>query len=244
MLEFPTSVQHFDEGIGNAEIPVDLTSLLPVPRTVTVDYEVIEGNHTDGADIVESSGTLVFPAGTTQVLIETPVIQDLIAEGDEQFTVVLSNPVNATLQDDQTTLSSVVIIKDDEPVVTLEAAAAAVNEGSDVVFNLARSGDATDELTVGLQVIEGAPKNASAQLTATFASGQDTTQLTVSTEDDSESLGTYIVTALLESPSSNGQSPAYSIGSQLTASVIVRDNDLPAVSLIFPPHRERLGKSL
>ena len=242
VLEFPTSVQHFDEGIGNAEIPVDLTSLLPVPRTVTVDYEVIEGNHTDGADIVESSGTLVFPAGTTQVLIETPVIQDLIAEGDEQFTVVLSNPVNATLQDDQTTLSSVVIIKDDEPVVTLEAAAAAVNEGSDVVFNLARSGDATDELTVGLQVIEGAPKNASAQLTATFASGQDTTQLTVSTEDDSESLGTYIVTALLESPSSNGQSPAYSIGSQLTASVIVRDNDLPAVSLIFPPSVSVLGR--
>ena len=242
VLDFPLSSQHFDEGIGNAEIPVDLTSLQPVPRTVNVDYEVIEGNHTDGADIVESSGTLVFPAGTTQALIETSVIQDLIAEGDEQFTVVLSNPVNATLQDGLTTLSAVVIINDDEPVVTLEATAEAVNEGSDVVFNLARRGDAADELTVGLQVIEGAPKNASAQVTATFAAGQDTTQLTVSTEDDSESLGTYTVTALLESPSSNGQPPAYSIGGQPTASVIVRDNDLPAVSLFFPTSVSVLGR--
>ena len=234
VLDFPLSSQHFDEGIGNATIPVELITSLPVLRTLTVDYEVIEGNHTDGADVVESSGTLVFPAGTTRALIEAMVIQDLIAEGDEQFTVVLSNPVNAAFLFGLTTLSSVVIINDDEPVVTLEAAAAAVNEGSDAVFNLARSGDAADELTVALQVIEGAPKNASAQVTATFAAGQDTTQLTVSTEDDSESLGTYTVTALLESPSSNGQPPIYSIGGQLTASVTVRDNDLPTVRIALP----------
>ena len=243
VLDFPPSVQHFEEGIGNATIPVDLITHLPILRTVTVDYEVIEGNHTDGADIVESSGTLVFPAGTTRALIEASVIQDLIAEGDEQFTVVLSNPVNATLLFGLPTLSSVVTINDDEPVVTLEAAAAAVNEGSDAVFNLTRSGDAADELTVRLQVIEGAPKNASAQRTATFAAGQDTTQLTVSTEDDSESLGTYTVTALLESPSSNGQPPTYFIEGQLTATVTVRDNDLPAVryQCVLPPEDSSRG---
>ena len=242
VLDFPPSVRNFDEGIGNATIPVDLITHLPVLRTVTVDYEVIEGNHTDGADIVESSGTMVFPAGTTRALIEASVIQDLIAEGDEQFTVVLSNPVNATLLFGLTTLNSVVIINDDEPVVTLEAAAAAVNEGSDAVFNLARSGDAADELTVRLQVIESAPRNAFTQRTATFAAGQDTTQLTVSTEDDSESLGTYTVTASLESPSSNGQPPIYSIEGQLTADVTVRDNDLPPVSIFFPNTVSVLGR--
>ena len=76
--------------------------------------------------------------------------------------------------------------------------------------------------------------SASAQVTATFAAGQDTTQLTVSTEDDRESLGTYTVTALLESPSSNGQPPIYSIEGQLTASVTVRDNDLPTVRIALP----------
>ena len=76
VLEFPTSVEYVGEGEGNAEIPVDLTSLLPVLRTVTVDYQVIEGNYTDGTDITESSGTLEFPAGTTQIIIEAPVIQD------------------------------------------------------------------------------------------------------------------------------------------------------------------------
>ena len=233
VLEFPTSVEYVGEGEGNAEIPVDLTSLLPVLRTVTVDYQVIEGNYTDGTDITESSGTLEFPAGTTQVIIETPVIQDLIAESDEQFTVVLSNPVNATLQDGQTTLSAVVIINDDEPSVSMEAAAAAVNEGSDVVFNLTRSRNTSDELTVLLQVIETAPKNATSQVAATFPAGQATTQLTVSTEGDRVSLGTYTVTALLESPNSNGQPPTYSIEGPLTANVTVRDDDLPEVKIIL-----------
>ena len=233
VLEFPTSVEYVGEGEGNAEIPVDLTSLLPVLRTVTVDYQVIEGNYTDGTDITESSGTLEFPAGTTQVIIEAPVIQDLIAESDEQFTVVLSNPVNATLQDGQTTLSAVVIINDDEPSVSMEAAAAAVNEGSDVVFNLTRSRNTSDELTVLLQVIETAPKNATSQVAATFPAGQATTQLTVSTEDDQVSLGTYTVTALLGSLNSNGQPPTYSIEGPLTASVTVRDDDLPEVRIIL-----------
>ena len=233
VLEFPTSVEYVGEGEGNAEIPVDLTSLLPVLRTVTVDYQVIEGNYTDGTDITESSGTLEFPAGTTQVIIEAPVVQDLIAESDEQFTVVLSNPVNATLQDGQTTLSAVVIINDDEPSVSMEAAAAAVNEGSDVVFNLTRSRNTSGELTVLLQVIETAPKNATSQVAATFPAGQATTQLTVSTEDDLVSLGTYTVTALLGSLNSNGQPPTYSIEGPLTASVTVRDDDLPEVHIIL-----------
>ena len=43
VVEFPTHAEYVDEGDGNAEIPVDLTSLQPVLRTVTVDYEVIEG---------------------------------------------------------------------------------------------------------------------------------------------------------------------------------------------------------
>ena len=233
VLEFPTSVEYVGEGEGNAEIPVDLTSLLPVLRTVTVDYQVIEGNYTDGTDITESSGTLEFPVGTTQVIIEAPVIQDLIAESDEQFTVVLSNPVNATLQDGQTTLSAVVIINDDEPSVSMEAAAAAVNEGSDAVFNLTRSRNTSDELTVLLQVIETAPKNATSQVAATFPAGQATTQLTVSTEDDLVSLGTYTVTALLGSLNSNGQPPTYSIEGPLTANVTVRDDDLPEVKIIL-----------
>ena len=82
--------------------------------------------------MTESSGTLEFPAGTTQVVLEALVIQDMIAEGNEQFTVVLSNPVNATLQDGQASLTFRAIIRDDEPEVSVEAASAAVNEGNDI----------------------------------------------------------------------------------------------------------------
>ena len=102
-----------------------------------------------------------------------------------------------------------------------------------MVFNLTRSRNTSDELTVLLQVIETAPKNATSQVAATFPAGQATTQLTVYTEDDRVSLGTYTVTALLESPNSNGQPPTYSIEGPLTANVTVRDDDLPEVAESF-----------
>ena len=229
VLELPISIGPFDEGAGNARIPVDLVAHLPVLRNVSVDYEIVEADRTDGADIVESTGTLEFPAGTTRAFIETAIVQDSIAERDEQFTVTLRNPVFATLQDGETTLSATAEITDDEPLVSIEGAAAAVTEGSDVVFDLTRSRDTTAELTVRIQVTESAPRNAASQLTATFPAGQDAAQLTVSTEDDEDSRGTYTVTAALESPGANGQTPVYSVGAPSSASVTVRDDDLPEV---------------
>ena len=54
------------EGVGTAEIWVDLTSTLPVPRQVEVDYEILEGSTAiDGEDFTASVGTLVFSPGET-----------------------------------------------------------------------------------------------------------------------------------------------------------------------------------
>ena len=244
VLEFPPSVQHFNEGIGNAEVPVDLTSLLPVLRTVTVDYEIIEGNHTDGADIVESSGTLEFPAGTTQALIEVSVIQDLIAEGDEQFTVVLSNPVNATLQDGQTTLSSVVIINDDEPKVSVEAATTAVTEGDDIILTLTRIGDITGELTAWLRVEEHRDSVSITYPSVTFAPNSPTAQYTISTTDDNEDGGNYKFNVMVGDPVSVGGTSTYRADYAITE-VTVRDDELPRITLIPVSERgEPLGQYL
>ena len=149
--------------------------------------------------------------------IEVRIFQDAIAEENEQFTVVLSNSVNAAFQDGQTTLSQVVNIFDDEPTVSMEAAGPEVTEGRDVVFNLTRSGSIADEFTVWLQVIESAPRNVSSQVTATFPAGQSTAVLNAAESDDLP--------------------PAYHREEPLTAEVTVRDDDLPNVHLILGRHQ-------
>ena len=154
VLDFLDSVETYGEGYGYASIPVTLTSPLPVPRTVTVDYEIIEEYETDGVDVTETSGTLEFPAGTTQANVRAQILQDLMGEEDEQFTVVLSNPVNATLQDGGTSLTYRGFIRDDEPTVSVEAAAASVDEGRDIVLTLTRTGDVAGELTAWLRVAD------------------------------------------------------------------------------------------
>ena len=181
---------------------MDLTSTLPALRTVTVDYRVVEGAYTDGIDIIESSGTLEFSPGTTQAVIEIPVAQDNTAERNEQVNVFLSNPVNATLKDGQTTLGFRAIILDDEPTVSMEAAQPAVGEGTDAVFNLTRVGSASDELTVWLRVVQSAPRSSITVEEAIFPAGQATTQLAIPTLDDETRQGSYTVTALLEYPRS------------------------------------------
>lgn len=169
--------------------------------------------------------------------IEVRIFQDAIAEENEQFTVVLSNPVNAAFQDGQTTLSQVVNIFDDEPTVSMEAAGPEVTEGRDVVFNLTRSGSIADEFTVWLQVIESAPRNVSSQVTATFPAGQATTELVVATENDYRLLDNYTVTAVLNAAESDDLPPAYHREEPLTAEVTVRDDDLPNVHLILGRHQ-------
>ena len=237
VVELPTSAEYVDEGDGNLEIRVDLTSNLPVLRTVTADYQVVEGAYTDGIDITESSGTIEFPPGATQVVVEVPVVQDNTAEANEPFNVFLSNPMYATLQDGQATLRFRAIIVDDENTVSMEAAQAAVTEGTDAVFNLTREGNSSDELTVWLRLIQSAPKSSISVEEAIFPAGKATTQLAIPTLDDEARQGSYTVTAQLEYPPALGKPRAYHRQGSLSESITVRDDEFQSISLYVEDFR-------
>ena len=64
--------------------------------TVTVDYATANGT-ADDDDYTATSGTLTFAAGTTSGTITVPIADDDVNEGDETFTVALSNASGATL---------------------------------------------------------------------------------------------------------------------------------------------------
>ncbi len=59
---------------------------------VTVNYATASGTATSGMDFTETSGTLTFNDQETSKTILVPITDDMLQEGDENFTVTLSNP--------------------------------------------------------------------------------------------------------------------------------------------------------
>ena len=64
---------------------------------VTVDYATSNGSATAGEDYTATSGTLSFAAGETGKTVSVPIGDDNENEGDETFTVTLSNASGAAL---------------------------------------------------------------------------------------------------------------------------------------------------
>ena len=71
----------------------------PSLNIVKVNYTTLAGTATAGLDYSPSSGQVQFMPGEVEQLIMIPVIDDSFVEGDETFSAVLSNPINAVLGD-------------------------------------------------------------------------------------------------------------------------------------------------
>ncbi|AWM37417.1 Extracellular serine protease precursor [Gemmata obscuriglobus] len=80
---------------GGTPFTFTVTLSVPSSQTVTVNYATAPGTATD--DFVSISGTLTFAPGETSKTVTVTVIGDTVIEPDETFTVVLSNPINATI---------------------------------------------------------------------------------------------------------------------------------------------------
>ncbi|CAM9659237.1 unnamed protein product, partial [Discosporangium mesarthrocarpum] len=82
----------------------------PSAGRVTVDYATCAGTAKPGEDYIETSGTLVFEDGEERKEIQVSVIDDDLAEEDENFFCTLTNCVGGHLDADR---AEVVIIDDD-----------------------------------------------------------------------------------------------------------------------------------
>ena len=87
-----------EEGVDST---IDFTVSLSRTATqrVTVDYRTNDGTATAGADYTAASGTLTFEVGDREKTISVPLLDDAIDEGEETFTVILSNAVGARIED-------------------------------------------------------------------------------------------------------------------------------------------------
>ena len=70
---------------------------------VTVDYATADGTATAGADYTAASGTLTFAPGETEQTVVVTILDDAHDEGEEAFTLTLSNPSGARIEDGKAT---------------------------------------------------------------------------------------------------------------------------------------------
>ena len=89
------TVTEGDTGTGDAVFRVTLTPA--ADATVRVAWATADRTATAGSDYRAAGGRLTFRAGQTTQRITVLVLGDLLSEPDEQFTVTLRNPSNATL---------------------------------------------------------------------------------------------------------------------------------------------------
>ncbi|MEL7314787.1 MAG: Calx-beta domain-containing protein, partial [Cyanobacteria bacterium J06559_3] len=78
-----------DEAAGTATFTATLSEA--GTETITVDYTTTDGTATAGSDFTAANGTLSFAAGETTKTFTVAIAEDALYEGDETFTVNLSN---------------------------------------------------------------------------------------------------------------------------------------------------------
>ncbi len=105
---------------GNAGTSVATFNVILSPassQTVTVNYATANNSASAGTDYVATSGTVTFAPGQQSRPISVTINGDTSNESNETFNVNLSNPVNATIADNQGVGT---IVDDDIPLLATE----------------------------------------------------------------------------------------------------------------------------
>jgi len=125
------SVAEGNAGTTNLALTVTLSAASGAETTV--DYVTANATAIAGSDYnVITAATLTIPAGSTTGTVNIAVFGDTILEADETMSVILSNPVNATIA---TAVATGTIIND-ETVPSLAIATVSVAEGNAGTTNL------------------------------------------------------------------------------------------------------------
>ena len=192
------------EGAGSVTFEVLLS--LATDEQVSVDYETGAAGDTagEGTDYLGGSGVLVFPAGAAATReIEVVLHDDALDEDDKQFTLTLTNPVNATLAGGGDTVTATATIEDDDqaPELTITGASVAESAGTiafPVLLNRA-SGRTVTVRYATADATAGASDYTTVSGTLTFEPGDLTKTISVPVSDDAvdEEDETFSVTLTL-----------------------------------------------
>jgi len=148
--------------LGNSEIARFTVTLSEAStKDVSVSFVTVDGTaRSDGVigtpefDYGSDSGIVTIPAGATSAVIELAVFGDNFTENNEQYRVILSDPINATIFDDT---GDGTIVEDDLVEFSITAlslsegpSASTVMEGNVSSYTISYSGVLADGATASV----------------------------------------------------------------------------------------------
>ncbi len=178
---------------------------------------------TEGQDYLAATGTFLADGRTRQSVVNIPVLDDNLYEGDETFRIEIDPSELPDWVTVGSQSSAVMTIEEDEQVVvTISADTARVTEGTSMEFTVSTALPPQQPLDVTVEVTDSGNFAASGTGTRTVTVGTDGTgTLTVTTTDDNTAEEHGTITAVVRSGS-------YDIGSASEAVVKVSDDDITA----------------
>jgi len=211
------------------------TVTLSVTRTggnsgaVSVQYATANGTATSGADYTAASGSLSWADGdTTAKTITIPILDDAIFEGNEAFSLSLSNPTGGAALGSPATETITILDNEQPPPGTLQftVSTASVNESAGTI-TLTVSRVIGSSGAVGVQYATGnGSATAGSDYTTTsgtlsWANGDTSPKtITVPILDDSAVEGSETFTLALSNPTGGAR-----LGSPTTVTITILDND-------------------
>ncbi|WP_422665722.1 Calx-beta domain-containing protein [Anabaena sp. PCC 7938] len=156
---------------------------------MTVSTSIATGDTASTSDFTTNTQTLTFAQGETQKTFTVQTNEDQLFEGNETFTVTLSNSTNGAVISSTNGTAQGTITNDDAVAVFAIASASAL-EGNAISFTITRTGDAqaSQNITVSTSVATGDTASTSdftaKTETLTFAVGETQKTFTVATTED------------------------------------------------------------
>jgi subtilisin family serine protease len=225
-FSFSNAAYSIDENVAVLTVTVSRSS---ASGEASVNYASADQTATAGQDYVSAEGTLHFAAGETSRTFNITLLDDGLYEGDENFTLILSDPQGgATLGD--TSAAAVTILENDTQAagdMQFSSAAYSVSEdGNQIIIDVIRSNGSAGTATVAYATANGTAtagsdyQPVSGELS--FADGQTRASFAVALLDDTAFEGDETVTLLLSNPSSGA-----SLGTPVAATLTLIENDPP-----------------
>jgi len=128
-------IDETDSGVTTVKLSLGLTQFTYLP--VTVDYVTVAGTAAEDVDYNAAAGTVTFYPGQTVKTIQIDVINDDVYEGDETFSVRLSNPQNTTLLDNEATVT--IMNNDMAPTVSIKNISLPEGDSGNTTFSFEAS---------------------------------------------------------------------------------------------------------
>ncbi len=221
--------------VEGSEVTFTLSRTGDTLSSVTLSLDVSEtGSMIDGV----APTSAVFDAGESRTTLTVPTIDDSIEEADSEISVTLIAGPDAGYVIGSVASAAVTVSDDDQPLpvdpppsdppapglpeVTIVAGPSPITEGTTASFTLTRTGTASEELTVSVEVVEsGAMISGTPPASVVFAATETQTELMVATDQDNldERNSSILATVL------GAEDAAYEVGRNGFDLVLVQDDD-------------------